>query len=173
MMIQRIFVFMFLIGTLGHTSYAQGTGSTRSWEFGPFIGPLLSNAIPAFEDMPVLTGIRANTTVSFIRPEILYAQGSSSTGKAQLAYLSLKHEIKLLDIEDFTPFFLTGLQILRYEPPTSTGNGFHLGFGFDFVINKQVQFRNDFIMGNGPGRYLMIFVGIQISPGGNTSGDKK
>lgn len=114
----------------------------------------------------------------YYRPELTYAQGSEAGASYKVFLLSFKNPVYLKGAEDIRPFFQAGVQMSQYEPAVNgvtgskeRGNGFHLGFGVEIDISKNVQIRNDYYFANGPGRVLIVGLGIQAQFGGEESGN--
>jgi len=140
---------------------------------GGYYGSLISTNTPGVSETVPLYLLKIAKGVSQFRPEFFYASGSSTNNASneinyQLFGATLKNIIRIKDLSEIQPFVLTGLQYSKYDTTTvgaNAGGGFHLGFGFDYVLSKNIQLRNDYMMCNGPGRFLVISIGIQFTLG--------
>lgn len=157
------------------------TNTTYEWNIGAYYGPLMSADTPAVYDIVSMNGVKIAKGLSYYRPEFFYHQGQSDGDDGnkieyQLYGLTFKNFISVEGTEDVRPFVLTGLQQSQYKTDwlgDSGGGGFHLGFGFELSIAKELHIRNDYIICNGPGRFVVVSIGLQYSFGGATGSESK
>ena len=170
---QRILaILLFFISVQSHAQL----NTTPDWEASIFTGPLLPSSISGLSESIMMTGFKLGKGMSYYRPEVSYAQGNEAGTSYRMVVLTFKNPVHIEGLEDIRPFFLTGLQMSEYEPvfngstgARERGNGFHLGFGIEVDLGKEFQIRNDYLFANGPGRVLVVHLGLQLRFGGESS----
>lgn len=149
-------------------AYAQ-LNKTNEWQVGVFTGPFISKA-PGFNEVLGANGLRINKGMSYYRPELTYMQADKDAEEFSYLALSLKNPVLLDGLEGIRPYFYVGLHRSVYTNPTSggevSGSGFHLAGGIEYQIVGSSFFRADVFYGNGPGKQLLVSLGIQIDFGG-------
>ena len=164
-----LFFFLLILG-FNSVSLAQ-TNKTPGWHTGLYYGLLIPSTIPAIGESLPLYGVRLSKGVRGFRFEASFFNGSNTEEfgnevEINQFALALKNTYHFSDIEDFNMVILTGLQYNSYESSvlgSFTGNGFHIGFGLEHKLVSGFWLRNDYLYSNGPGKYLMITLGLQYT----------
>lgn len=163
-------LFITLVTSVASTAFAQQQQDDVSkkylFEVGAYTGTLLLANIPEVIDNvpPVLLRLGWNANFGSIEASLMHARGNDMRWRSgMIDYRFDLDELKL-------PFHaLFGFQMDAYQiydgEAEYYGGGWHYGGGATFEILPHLDFRADFINRFGPGRSLLVLVGLQVGLG--------
>lgn len=145
------------------------TNKTKNIDLGILTGVLLPQNITGLNDNFIVSGVRLAKGISEFRPEILFLQGKENGAEFTLLDLTIKNTLFTDNLGGLKPIWTIGWHYARYKRPdqgTTTFDyinapGLHYGFGFEIPFVHNLVMRNDFSLSNGPGRLLVVSLGLQ------------
>lgn len=169
----RVFLFLFVIAFSLEPVFAQeGKINRPDYEFGLYTGTLLLSRIPEVIDSvpPVVLKVGMNSSFGFLEASLLNARGNDMHWRSGM----IDYRFNLDDLQ--IPFHaLLGFQFDIFEKydgrPKEFGGGFsygggwHYGGGAHIEIVPQFYLRADFVNRFGPGRSLLVLVGLSVGLG--------
>lgn len=153
---------------LSSSSYSQATETERPrWEIGAYTGNLILSRIPQVTENipPVVFRISNRSSLGILEGSFLNARGNGMKWRSGL--LDYRFDFDDLNL----PFHaLFGFHFDAYEindgGAVSYGGGWNYGGGAHFdIVPKTVIFRADFINRFGPGRSLLVLIGLSFGLG--------
>jgi hypothetical protein len=141
-------------------------GPKPRWELGLFTGTLLLANIPEVIDNvpPFVVKIANRSQIGIVEASVLHARGNDMRWRSGI--LSYRFDLDDLSV----PFHaLIGLHMDAYQiydgEQEFYGGGWHYGGGVHVDILPNLLLRADFVNRFGPGRSLLVIVGISVGFG--------
>jgi len=149
-------------------AHAQ-TNKSSSWEASLIAGPMLPQNITGYHEVIMTSGVRVAKGVSAFRPSVFFLTGNESGAEFMALGGDFRNRITLEGMDDLELNWTIGMQVVQYRrPPRSgtkypeaRGNGFHLGIGVAYPFTNSLAFINDYMWCVGPGRILMVNLGLR------------
>jgi hypothetical protein len=167
-MIRRVALLVFLLLPFGPI-FAQEEETAiyqPKFEFGLYTGTLLLAQIPEVIDNvpPVVLKLGMNSSIGFVEASLLHARGNDMRWRSGM----LDYRFNLDDLQ--IPFHaLFGFQADMYQKYDGEqefyGGGWHYGGGAHLEVIPHLFLRADFVNRFGPGRSLLVLVGLSVGIG--------
>ncbi len=149
----------------------EGEKVARSdYEIGLYTGTLILSKIPEVIDNipPIVLKLGMNSALGLIEVSLLHARGNDMRWRSGM----IDYRFDLDDLQ--IPFHaLFGFQADMYQKYDGEqeffGGGWHYGGGAHIEVVPQLFLRADFVNRFGPGRTLLVLIGLSVGIGGEGS----
>lgn len=136
------------------------------FEFGLYTGTLLLANIPEVIDNvpPVVLKLGMNSSMGFLEASIMHARGNDMRWRSAL--IDYRFDLDDLGVPLHALFGFHGDMYQIYDGETEYyGGGWHYGGGAHIEIIPHLYLRTDFVNRFGPGRSLLVLVGLSVGIG--------
>lgn len=161
-----LIILTLFFASAGFAQDSQEKPKKPLFEFGAYTGTLLLAEIPEVIDNvpPILLRLGWNSGLGSYEVSLMHARGNDMRWRSGM----IDYRFDLDDLN--MPFHvLLGLQADMYQVYDGEreyyGGGWHYGGGAHFEIIPHLTFRADFVNRFGPGRSLLVVVGLAVGIG--------
>lgn len=161
-----IFLLCFLCGS---TSVAQNEETEiyqPNFEFGLYTGTLILANIPEVIDNvpPVVLKLGLNSSFGFLEVSLLHARGNDMRWRSGM--IDYRFNLDELGVPFHALFGFQADMYQKYDGEREYyGGGWHYGGGAHIELIRHLYLRADFVNRFGPGRSLLVIVGLAVGLG--------